>query len=103
MSTLEGTSVARAGAPASVAHQPAATAQPFSLVVPLFNEARRFSSAAGAFAEFIAKQPRGSELIFVDDGSRDGTAGVVERFAAEHPRLPLRLLREPHRGKGAAV
>ena len=53
MSTLEGTSVARAGAPASVAHQPAATAQPFSLVVPLFNEARRFSSAAGAFAEFI--------------------------------------------------
>lgn len=41
------------------------------------------------------------ELIVVDDGSPDGTRAVVERFAREHPHLPVRLLAEPHRGPGA--
>jgi len=43
----------------------------------------------------------------VDDGSTDGTADLVEMRAAADARAslgpPLRVLREPHRGKGGAV
>src|SRR5467141_3237782 len=102
MSIAEGTSVAR-GAPATTAAAQPDVAQPFSLVVPLYNEERRFRSASKAFEELMARQPEGSELIFVDDGSADGTAAAVEGFAAARPGLSIRLLREPHRGKGAAV
>ena len=51
----------------------------------------------------VARQSRGPfELIVVDDGSTDGTCAVVESFANTNPKLSVRLLREPHRGPGAA-
>jgi len=74
-----------------------------TLVVPLFNETRLFSRHASELAAFVACQPRGSELVFVDDGSQDSTAEMVEDFVASSPGCPTRLLRRPHRGKGAAV
>jgi dolichyl-phosphate beta-glucosyltransferase len=81
------------------------TAGPLSLamVVPMFNEVERFSEAWPQLADWVKQQPRGSELLFVDDGSSDGTADLVERTLAEHPDVPARLVRNPHLGKGAAV
>jgi dolichyl-phosphate beta-glucosyltransferase len=73
-----------------------------SLVVPLYNEAERLPESAGALAEFIAGYPSGSELILVDDGSRDGTAKLATEFAAEFPAR-IRVLARPHLGKGAAL
>jgi dolichyl-phosphate beta-glucosyltransferase len=44
----------------------------------------------------------GVEILIVDDGSRDGTATLVESVAAQDPRV--RLLRNPgNRGKGYSV
>jgi dolichyl-phosphate beta-glucosyltransferase len=74
-----------------------------TLVVPLYNEAARFDSFAAALAAFVAGQPEGSELVFVDDGSADDTATLVEKLIASAPRCPVRLLRRPHLGKGAAL
>jgi dolichyl-phosphate beta-glucosyltransferase len=74
-----------------------------TLVVPLFNETRLFSRHAAELAAFVACQPRGSELVFVDDGSHDSTAEMVDAFLASSPPCPARLVRRPHRGKGAAV
>jgi dolichyl-phosphate beta-glucosyltransferase len=75
----------------------------FTLVVPVFNEAARFEEFGPALVDFIAEQPAGSELVFVDDGSTDATPGLVERLIRDHPGRPVRMLARPHEGKGAAV
>lgn len=74
-----------------------------TLVVPLYNEAARFDRFAAELAAFVAGQPQGSELVFVDDGSADDTATLVEKFLASPPQCRARLLRQPHLGKGAAL
>jgi len=43
------------------------------------------------------------EIIAVDDGSTDGTAGIADRLAAEHPGV-VRVVHHPvNRGYGAAL
>lgn len=74
-----------------------------SLVIPLFNEEERVAERGDQLADFIAGYPTGSELIFVDDGSSDATIAVVKALIARRPAYPLRLVRCPHGGKGAAV
>jgi dolichyl-phosphate beta-glucosyltransferase len=73
------------------------------LVVPMYNEEARLADYGKRLLDFIEQQPAGSELLFVDDGSVDGTAHAVEEVLASVPGVPARLLRRPHRGKGAAV
>ena len=71
-----------------------------TLVVPCFNEADRLQPAA--FEQALAATPA-LHLLFVDDGSRDGTAAVLAEVAA---RLPSRaeVLRLPANvGKAEAV
>ncbi len=50
---------------------------------------------------YLRQQPYEWEVVVADDGSEDGTANVVERFAADESRV--KLLRLSHRGKAAAV
>ena len=75
----------------------------FALVVPLFEEAERFREYGWQLVDWTRAQPEGSELVFVDDGSSDGTAALVEALVAETDDVVVRLLRRPHEGKGAAV
>lgn len=42
-----------------------------------------------------------TELILVDDGSRDSTLDVMRKFARLHPQLRVLVLNEAHRGPGA--
>ena len=70
------------------------------LVVPCFNEERRLRPEA--FKAFAASRPE-VRLLFVDDGSTDGTLAILERLRAEAPR-PVDLARLPsNQGKAAAV
>lgn len=72
-----------------------------SLVIPLYNEARRVPALLQALAE--AADPE-LELVLVDDGSADGTSAALEEGARRHPGLRLRALRlEARQGKGGAV
>ncbi|NLF16309.1 MAG: glycosyltransferase [Lentisphaerae bacterium] len=71
-----------------------------SVVIPCCNEAFRLEPLC---ALIDGAAGRGWEWLLVDDGSRDGTGGLLESFAARS-RSRVRLLRhERNRGKGAAV
>ena len=49
----------------------------------------------------IRALPLDAQIVAVDDGSTDGTAEAIEAWSREHSEVVL--LRQPHRGKGAAI
>lgn len=75
----------------------------FTLVVPVFDEARRFDEYGPVIAEWVKAGAGARAVVFVDDGSTDGTADRVGAVLAAHPSAPLALVRRPHLGKGAAI
>ncbi|MDP6355119.1 MAG: glycosyltransferase family 2 protein [Planctomycetota bacterium] len=67
-----------------------------SVIIPVYNEAQRLPDSQETLLNFLNDFDHETELLFVDDGSTDGTADLV--------RAPARLIRnEENRGKGAAV
>jgi undecaprenyl-phosphate 4-deoxy-4-formamido-L-arabinose transferase len=69
---------------------PRALEEPFpgvSLVVPVFNEEATLEEVCRRAIATLEEGGRPFEVIVVDDGSRDGTWGVVERLAAADPRV----------------
>lgn len=76
--------------------------RPFlSVVIPAYNEERRLPNNLAAILAYLREQGYSSEVIVVDDGSQDNTAGIVEKFMADHANLSL--IKNEHRGKGCAV
>jgi glycosyltransferase involved in cell wall biosynthesis len=69
-----------------------------ALAVPCFNERGRLD--VGRFAEGAERNDL--QILFVDDGSTDGTADFIAEQIKNHPRLGL-LRCEQNRGKGSAV
>ena len=75
-----------------------------SVIIPAFNEAVRLPTTLEATAEYFASRGEAFEIFVVDDGSSDGTAAVVSKFAAQHPALNVQCLSYGgNRGKGYAV
>ncbi|MEM9292205.1 MAG: dolichyl-phosphate beta-glucosyltransferase [Acidobacteriota bacterium] len=75
-----------------------------SIVIPAYNEEERLGATLGMLGRFAAEREEVVELIFVDDGSSDGTADLLADFQPPELRCPPRLLRSPqNRGKGHAV
>ncbi|HSM76513.1 MAG TPA: dolichyl-phosphate beta-glucosyltransferase [Bryobacteraceae bacterium] len=74
-----------------------------SIIIPAYNEALRLPSTLNRVLEWTGSQAfTFCEVIVVDDGSRDETTSVVERFSTG--QASIRLLRNPgNRGKGYAV
>ncbi|MFF5288892.1 bifunctional polysaccharide deacetylase/glycosyltransferase family 2 protein [Paractinoplanes globisporus] len=69
---------------------------PVSVVVPAFNEA---ANIAATVRSLITSDYPAVEVIVVDDGSTDDTAGIVERLG-----LPgVYVVRQPNAGKPAAL
>lgn len=73
-----------------------------SAVLPAFNEEGNLEQAVDRVARALRTHTRSFEIIVVDDGSRDGSAALLERLKAEHSQL--RVVRHPvNRGYGAAI
>jgi glycosyltransferase involved in cell wall biosynthesis len=64
-----------------------------SVVVPLFDEADNVPDLHRELSEALQSLPGGYELVFVDDGSRDGTPAALQRLALADPRLRVLTLR----------
>jgi len=73
-----------------------------SLVIPAYNCRDAIVATVDSALRHLASRYGEAELIVVDDGSTDGTADELERFASGH--RALRVIRcAENRGKGAAV
>ena len=71
-----------------------------TVVVPCYNEESRLREAE--YAAYLA-EPGGARLLFVDDGSHDGTARILRRIAdASHGRAAVLAL-GANQGKAEAV
>jgi glycosyltransferase involved in cell wall biosynthesis len=68
-----------------------------SFLVPAYNEAPTIA----AVLEAVDALRLDAQIVVVDDGSTDDTAAIAERWAAG--RDDFVLLRQPNRGKGAAI
>jgi glycosyltransferase involved in cell wall biosynthesis len=74
----------------------------YSIVIPAYNEGARLAPTLEKVLAYVREQGWDTEVIVVNDGSRDNTAEIVRGFAAKNP--VLRLVENPgNRGKGYAV
>jgi dolichyl-phosphate beta-glucosyltransferase len=72
-----------------------------SVVIPAYDEAGRIGPTLDRLIAALDPLPLPWEILVADDGSTDATAAIVAATAAREPRV--RLLRLPHRGKGATL
>jgi glycosyltransferase involved in cell wall biosynthesis len=73
-----------------------------SVVIPAYNEAPNVAAAVAAANEAVRALTTDYEIIVVDDGSRDGTPGVLNGIAPQFPAMHA-VRNEPNRGYGGAL
>lgn len=73
-----------------------------SVVIPAYNEETNLKKGAlESVYGYLKKQDYSWEVLVVDDGSKDKTAKLSQKFAKG--KKNFRVLEEPHRGKGGTV
>jgi glycosyltransferase involved in cell wall biosynthesis len=58
-----------------------------SIVVPIYNEVETLPELYRALGDTLDHLPLSAEIIFADDGSKDGSAAVLDGFADADPRV----------------
>src|SRR5215467_4314761 len=74
-----------------------------AIVIPAYNEGSRIRQTLLDILAYASKAPYKTEVIVVNDGSRDNTAEIVEALMEQYKGsgCELRLLTNtPNRGKG---
>jgi glycosyltransferase involved in cell wall biosynthesis len=76
--------------------------KPFlSIVIPAYNEEDRLPHALEQVFAFLQVQAYDSEVLVVENGSRDRTLEIAQAFARSNPAL--KVMHNDARGKGLAV
>ena len=58
-----------------------------SIVLPAYNEEQNIANTSKVLAELLEENGIEYELVFISDGSRDGTFGQIQKAAEENPRI----------------
>jgi glycosyltransferase involved in cell wall biosynthesis len=70
-----------------------------SVIIPCYGQAEFLGDAV---ASVLAQTWTDWEIVIVDDGSPDDTAGTARRLIEQHPQRRIRLLSQPNRGVSGA-
>ncbi len=82
---------------------PAAGEEPaVSVVIPVFNEAQNLEALHARLARVLGALGQSSEILFVDDGSADGSLECLRRLQAKDERIRIIQLNRNY-GQHAAV
>jgi glycosyltransferase involved in cell wall biosynthesis len=78
------------------------SAPELSIIIPAYNEERRLPESLRRIRDYVGTRAISAEVIVVDDGSTDGTVGVVNATRASLTGLRL-VSNGNNRGKGYSV
>ena len=70
-----------------------------SLVIPVYNYEKRLNEKVDFLLEYFGESKHDHEIIFVNDGSKDGSVKILSQLKAPFKVINL----EKNKGKGAAV
>ncbi len=73
-----------------------------SIVVPLFNEVESLPHLKRAIDDLLERENLPAQVIFVDDGSNDGSLELLHQFRESDARVDVVCFRRNH-GKSAAL
>lgn len=73
-----------------------------SIIIPAYNEAKRLPETLALVRNWVEQQPWPTEVLVVDDGSRDATVAVCKEMMCRFPALSI-VEHQQNQGKGAAV
>ena len=73
-----------------------------SFIIPSYNVERYLNTALESFITDNEALNREIEVIVVDDGSSDGTAGIAKAFIERHPEM-FRLIQKENGGHGSTI
>jgi len=72
-----------------------------SVIMPVYNEEEAIGAAVDEVRQRVLALVPQSELVVVDDGSRDGTGGLLDEAAASDRRI--KVIHQANGGHGAAL
>ncbi len=74
----------------------------YSMVIPVYNERDSIAALYSELQAVVGALDAPSEILFVDDGSTDGSRAILEGFQAQDPTVRLVLL-DRNRGQSTAL
>jgi dolichyl-phosphate beta-glucosyltransferase len=72
-----------------------------SVIIPAYNEEKRIGATLESVGSYLARHSFKSEIIVVNNRSKDGTVRVAQEYQAKYPAI--RIIDEMKPGKGYAV
>jgi len=72
-----------------------------SIILPAHNEAQRISDSLDKIQQFVGSQTFDSEVLVIENASRDDTLRIAEEYQKAFPQLKVIQLDQP--GKGNAI
>jgi dolichol-phosphate mannosyltransferase len=72
-----------------------------SVVMPAYNEAACIADAVGEVGQWVLDHVADSELVVVNDGSKDNTGAILDQLTSQDPRI--RVIHQANGGHGRAL